>query len=335
MSDQPPVSDVIELAERFRKAVEKRDAAALTDLIETYQSIYEKLQDKITLLTDKISTMPKLTEKSLRELDRFKELLRQVSAELESYQNYVGIQIRKLATEEITAGMSDAKRLVRALGGDPAIVAQWNNINPEVIKTLLGFLQEDGALYQRLSQLAPYTVERIKRALLDNIGIGKNPKAIAKIIEREMGMALTDALRMTRTVQIYTYREANRASYIANSDVVEGWYWMSALDDESCTSCIAMHGTFHTLDETLDDHHNGLCAMLPAVIGAKSPLDKTGEEWFKELPESKQREYMGDAKYDAWKDGKFEFSTLSKQHDDDVYGTMRGETPLKELIGDG
>jgi hypothetical protein len=171
MSDQPPVSDVIDLAERFRKAVEKRDAAALTDLIETYQSIYSKLQDKITLLTDKIATMPNLTEKSLQELDRFKELLRQVSAELESYQNYVGIQIRKLATEEITAGMSDAKRLVLALGGDPAIVAQWNNINPEVIKTLLGFLQDDGPLYQRLSNLAPFTVERIKRALLDNIGI--------------------------------------------------------------------------------------------------------------------------------------------------------------------
>jgi hypothetical protein len=35
---------------------------------------------------------------------------------------------------------------------------------------------------------------------------------------------------------------------------------------------------------------------------------------------------MGDAKYDAWKDGKFEFSALSKQHDDEIYGTMRNET---------
>ena len=43
---------------------------------------------------------------------------------------------------------------------------------------------------------------------------------------------------------------------------------------------------------------------------------------------------MGDTKYEAWKEGKFEFSALSSQHDDDVYGLMRNETSLKDLLGE-
>ena len=333
MSDQPAGTDIIELAKQFRLAVEKRDAVALTDLIETYQSMYQALQDKIELLTIKMAEHPELTRSALLRMDKFKDLLKQVEAELTKFQNYTEIQIRKRVSEEILAGIDDARKLVLAAGGDPAIVAGWNNINPKVIQNMIGFLQEDGALYQRLAKLAPFTVDRLKQTLIDNVGLGKNPRAIARIIERELGMGLTDALRTTRTVQIYSYREASRASYIANSDVVEGWYWMSALDAESCAGCIAMHGTFHTNDETLDDHYNGMCTPIPAVIGGKNPL-QTGEDWFKEQPESKQREYMGDTKYEAWKEGKFEFSALSSQHDDDVYGTMRGETTLKELIGD-
>lgn len=41
---------------------------------------------------------------------------------------------------------------------------------------------------------------------------------------------------------------------------------------------------------------------------------------------------MGREKWDAWRGGKFEFSALSREQDDDVYGRMRTETPLKDLI---
>ena len=335
MSDQPAAENVIDLARKFREALVKRDMAVLQDLIETYQSMYATLQDKITLLTDALAMMENPSVGGLRRLDRYKDFIKQVEVELTKYQNYVEIQIRKAVSEEVLAGTTDARRLVMALGDEAVISGRWNNLNPSVIETVLGFTREDGALFQRLSKIAPTTAKSVANALVENIGLGKNPRTIAGIITKQMGVALTDALRMTRTVQVYAYREANRASYIANSDVVTGWYWMSALDAETCTACIAMHGTFHTNDETLDDHYNGMCTMIPAVIGGKSPLEQTGEDWFKSQPEEKQRQYMGDTKYEAWKEGKFEFSALSSQHDDDVYGTMRGEATLKDLIGGG
>jgi hypothetical protein len=148
-------------------------------------------------------------------------------------------------------------------------------------------------------------------------------------------MGLNDAVRMMRTVQVYAYRDANQASYQVNSDIVRGWYWMAQLDDATCESCISMHGTFHSVDETLDDHFQGRCGMLPATILSNSnPLgsDTAGEDWFKGLPDSQQKAIMGPGKWQAWKDDKFDFSQLSKQVDNDVFGTMRTASTLKDLI---
>jgi len=77
--------------------------------------------------------------------------------------------------------------------------------------------------------------------------------------------------------------------------------------------------------------HN--CAILPWVKGADNPITQTGEDWFKSQPESVQRDAMGNGKWEAWNNGKFEFGALSREYENDVFGLMRGETPLKDLIG--
>jgi len=100
-----------------------------------------------------------------------------------------------------------------------------------------------------------------------------------------------------------------------------------------------MHGTVHSFDETLDDHHNGRCAMIPIVplaesIGIKPPEIEPGETVFGRLSDEEQRARMGPGKWEAWKAGKFQFSDLSQSYEDKVYGTMRGEPSLKALLGE-
>jgi len=97
---------------------------------------------------------------------------------------------------------------------------------------------------------------------------------------------------------------------------------------------VAQHGTLHDLSETLNDHHNGRCAMLPAVKGFDSPLNGfTGEQWFAQLPANQQQAMLGPGKYTAWKAGQFEFSALSGMRVDPVYGPMRVEETLQSLVG--
>jgi hypothetical protein len=168
--------------------------------------------------------------------------------------------------------------------------------------------------------------------------MGVNPRQTARLImsaaEQAFGGGLTDALRTARTAQLWSYREATRANYAANSDVVTGWIWCAELDDQTCEACIAENGTRHDIEETLDGHYNCRCSPIPEVMGQNPVADmQDGETWFGEQDTSTQKQIMGEVKWQAWMDGKFEFSQLSQQTPNDVYGTMRTVTPLKDLIG--
>jgi hypothetical protein len=148
-----------------------------------------------------------------------------------------------------------------------------------------------------------------------------------------LGQGLTTALRTARTAQIWSYREATRANYIANQDVVKGWIWFAALDSETCAACVAEHGTEHGLDEVLDDHYNGRCTMLPLTVTGVNDI-QGGADWLKAQDEETQRAILGKGKFEAWQDGRISLDQLATKHTDEVYGTMTAERSLKELIGD-
>jgi hypothetical protein len=333
MTDQP-VTNIVELAKQFRKALEARDNKTLSQIIKAYGDMYTRLQDKINLLTLQIANLETPTKAAVRKLASYKSLVIEIEKELTKFQGYAGTIMQQAANDAVTLGTRNARLLT--LADNPALSAVWRNLNPRAVETLVSYFSEGSALMKRLDKLAGENALNVANTIIDNVALGKNPKTIAGLIRTSLGGGLTDALRMTRTVQLYSYREANRASYVANNDIVTGWYWMSALDPNSCVSCLAMHGTFHTNDETLNDHHNGLCVALPGVIGGKNPLgsEDAGKKYFDSLQESQQRKYMGDTKFEAYQANKFEFSQLSTTTNNDVFGDMRTVTPLKELIGD-
>lgn len=333
MSDIQP-SDIVTIAKQLARAVEARDNKALKQLIDAYGAMYQRLLPRIDALTLKIASLENPTAAQVHKLAQYKGLVQEVNKELARYQSYASVVMQEAAAQDVAMGITNARTLTYA--GNPAVIAGWKTLNPRAIEALIGYFNEDSALMKRLDKLAGTNALKVANTIIDNVALGKNPKTIANLIRNSLGGGLTDALRMCRTVQLYSYREANRASYAANSDVVQGWYWMSALDPASCMSCVAMHGTFHTNDETLNDHHNGLCTMLPAVIGAGNPLgsETAGQDWFRGLSEQEQRDMMGAGKFDAWKEGKFELDALSTTRQDQVYGEMRTETALKELVGE-
>lgn len=325
--------DVLEAARQFRAALLARDAETLGRLALAYSGIARSLQDKIDALLLTIERDAP-TPGQLAKMSRFLSLLDDTEAQLGKFANFAELEMNGAARAAIAQSVQDARRLViLAAGSDPMIVAGFNQLSPNAIEALLGFMAPDSALYRRLQFLAPATASIVRDKLIEGVGLGYGPPKLAGLINDALGLGLTDALRMTRTVQLYAYREANRATFVANSDVVEGWYWYAELDTETCASCWAEHGSFHTNDETLDDHHNGRCAMIPAVIGRDNPVDQSGEDAFNRLSPEQQQEILGPGKYDAWQAGKFEFSALSSQHADEVYGSMRSEATLADLVG--
>lgn len=325
--------DVIEYAEKFKSALIAKDLQSERRLIQAYRGIYATIRAEVDALVLAIAQTDEMTPGQVARMRRYGQLLADVEQQLTGYSAFTRNEMGEAAKIAVRMGADDARVLAAVSLGDAQFAAQLRGLAPEAIEQLLGFLDPAGPLYQRLGNLPKYTAEQVSRAILDGVGLGRNPRAIAREITRSLGMGLTESLRMTRTVQIYAYREAARANYLANSDVVTGWIWYADLSG-ACPACVAMHGTQHALNERLNDHHNGRCTMLPLTIGSTNPLEGAGEQYFKGLPEAQQKALLGPGKYDAYKAGKFSFSQLATTHTDEVYGEMRSVASLSSLLGE-
>ena len=325
--------DLLTIVDQFRAAMERQDEAALKRLIEVYGRSYKRLDALAQVLAERIGAEAP-TRAQVGRMMQWKSLQEQMIEELTGIQAITRDMLQEQGALNVAMGERDAARMVgAALTGQPMILPGFNRLNQDAIIALLGFLSPEGELYKRVGELAGSTTDYVIEKLTEGVTLGYNPKKIARAFGDAYGRGLTDALRMVRTVQLYSYREASRASYTANSDVVKGWQWGATLDGLTCPACIALHGTVHEMAERLNGHHNCRCAMIPITILFPPAISETGEEWFGKQPEAKQRTLLGRDYYDAYKGGAYKFGELSAEHEDNVYGTMRVKAPLWKLLG--
>ena len=325
------MTTVIEALEQYRRALLRNDRAAMKRLIDNYGLLYQRLEDKIELLLIELAEKG-ITPGRMIRLERYRDLIQQTAIEFEKYGALTNAMLEEQAALGIRYGELHARNVLSiGLTGGTGVAARFNVLPDGAIRAMLGFLQPDGALYNNLKRYSGDHLQFVIDALNESVALGYNPIKTARIIKNAYGRGLVDSMRMTRTAQLWAYREANRASYAAND--TKEWIWFAQLTPGVCAGCVSMHGTRHPMSERLNDHHNGRCTMLPVVDWLPPALEEgAGEKWFRALPESEQRKLLGKGKYEAWRNGDFQFSRLSRLQDDPVYGQMRSETPLKDLV---
>ena len=319
--------------EKIRNSLDKVQRSALLRVINSYKSTTRYLESDIDLLIKELSGT-QLSVADVKKLKAYKRLMSNSAEALKDFSSYLGVDMRNEIDTMTAYGQRDAFEML-LLQDDRLRGVLNRGANPEQLQALVNYLDPGKPLYGRLQQFSSANVDYISQIILQSVSGGYNPTTIARSIMDAFGMGLTDAMRMMRTVQIYSYRDASHLNYQNNRDVVRGWIWYSKLDSLCCLSCVSMHGTFHSVDERLNDHHNGRCVAVP-VTRLSDPFIKEGEgkSWFEQQPEGTQKQMMGAGKYDAWKTGKFDFNALSREKENDVFGLMRSETPLKDLIGE-
>lgn len=336
---------VLQAWEALRKAADNSDADSLERLSRAYAASYADIQPEIDALTEYITVKTKdgakLTQAELKTSGVYRALISAVNDELEDYSSYLRTEIRAAATESARLGARQGSELLKYATA-LALGVTVRSLPPDVIAVMapdsLDFLREylspNGVLFGKIDQLAPYHSKYIADGILERVALGQNPRIIADWITDAYGMGLTDSLRMTRTVQLYSYRQSNNAVQVANSDLLQGVVWSAELDDRVCMSCVALHGKVFPVGTIANDHHNGRCAMLPWVKGTPNPIEQSGAEWFASQPETTQRTMMGEGMYNNYKDGKFAVTDIPREYTDDVYGEMRRAATLKELVSD-
>lgn len=324
--------DVIQLAQKYKDALESLDEEALNRIVTAYTRIYNSLQDKIDALVMEIEALGVPTRAEVARLARYKSLIRQIEAEITKFQSYLETELLNASEASFLLASTQSKQMIQAILSQAGIQAQLGNLPSNAFEVLVSFLQQGSPLYDRIQLLSGTVADYVINTLLEGVALGKGPREIARLIGEAFGRGLTDALRMVRTAQLYASRVAAISNYQNNSDIVTGWVWFATLDDSVCQSCIAQHGTIHGLDETLNDHHNGRCAPLPYIPEFGNPIEQSGIDWFNGLSAERQKKILGQGKYDAWKAGKFTLDQLSQEKENDVYGLMRVEVPLKDLV---
>jgi len=319
---------LLTLADRQKAEALRADAAALEQVIKAYGAMYAGLQGDIDALVLAIERMENPTARAVQALPQYKRLVANSGVALDRFSGFLETVVATAALASIELGLSHSSALVNLFAG-----GTFDSLPADVMTELLNYLRTDGPLYARLQVLTGSTVEWVVQNIIDGVQQGYNPRRIASIIQEAFGRGLTDALRNTRTVQLYSYRESARANYIATDGIVQGWIWYAEIGDpRTCLSCVAQHGTIHGLDETLNDHYNGRCAPIPYIPEFGNMIEQGGEEWFNSLSEAQQQQLMGSMKWQAWKEGKFSFMQLSHEQENEVYGPMRSVASLKQLL---
>ena len=348
-----PEGEIFDAVESFRRELLRKERRAASEMVRVYGEAWKRIKADLERLHAEYEGAKARGEKPgpdwIYQYNRARAFRDQVERELLAFAQYAEEKIRKQQWEAIEAAERHAEELTRrALGKPPAgLVIDWNRIDRAGVETLLGMTQTDSPLHRLLLSVSREGAKAAEDALVQGMLIGENPRDAAREMRKALGTQLSRALTIARTETLRAHREATRASYQANSDIVKGWIWHSATDERTCAMCWAMHGTVHNVDEILDDHPNGRCAMAPETatwsqIGRMYGIDlsdlpdanpeiRLGTSLFMQLPAEKQIKILGPAKWAAWKDGKFTLSDLVGRKRSREWGTHRYEKSLAEL----
>ena len=305
-----PVNPLLESAYKYRLRLDRQSAADIQRLINAYAQLAARLLDKQDLFLAELGT-GEWSVSQVRKMARYQTLIASITDELNRYNAYLGIELDRIANDALSQSILDAKQLINYAGG--GILGGLNTIPTDAIKVLLGFLDPDSPLMKGfIKGYGLDLAQKIGSEILDGVGLGMNPFKVGKLISKYLGLGLSDAIRLARTTQMWTYREATRATMAANSNILDGWIWFAIMDQAvpPCESCLSNHGKLFPVNEPLDDHWNGRCVQLPHVAGDDNPITESGEEWFNKLTEEQQRGIMGKEKLNAYKEGYFNFSDL-------------------------
>ena len=322
---------MLNTADRLKAALLRANAQEIERIVRAFNdTVFVATQaDREALLA--LVEQEGMTVNKLKRSAVFKRLVANTDEQLAAYSAYLMVEMKSIVRHGVELGTRDAKKLI-TVGGKMLSVS----LTPETVPLkaaiqALNLLDTAGPLYAKLQQYGAYNASKIAQGVLDAVIAGKNPRQMAYELTRLYGMPLNDAMRLTRTAQLYSYRRAAHLNYAANYNIVPGWVWYAKLDGDTCVSCWDQHGKYHEHDEQLNDHHQGRCGPLPAVLGF-NPIAENGEQWFNNLSESEQAKIMGPGRYQAWRDGKITFAQNSGVRMDDVYGEMRVVAPLKDIL---
>lgn len=296
------MSSIITASQKFRSEVLRRDRDALRQLSSAYSEIARRLRLDLDALTRDIEAAQRagktVNRDWLRRSLRYQSLIRQAQIEIQNYSSGVLRFIEAQQRSAINLGQDHAAELIQR-GAD----ITFARLPTEAIQEMVGVLEDGSPLASVLDKLGVEASEKIREHLVSGLGSGHGVAKIARRIREDISGPQWKALRLARNEVMRAYRQSSLATYAANSDVLDGWYWISARSTRTCVACWDLHGTFFPLSKTFFPGHVCCrCSSVPAVKGSH-PNITAGSVLFNQLPPKDQITVLGPTRYEMFQKG--------------------------------
>jgi len=304
-------------------------------------TLYKQIQDKL----DNGETVPMSW---LHEQGRLQNIKAFINSEINRFGSKALMTTHQLQQVGVQLGSQSALEMLDATV--PSGVSwTWGRPSSEALRSFIGVSQSGSPLADLFQGFGAEAAEKVGQALLTGLSLGQNPRTIAPQVEQALGISRNRALVISRQEMLRCYKNAATETYRQNDDVVKQWRWTCAKSSNTCAACLAMDGSLHDISEDLESHVQCRCAPVPVTVGwdeilsklgiedissiPSAPQMQTGSEWFHDQDADTQKQILGNAKYDAYKNGDFSFDDLVGHAHDADWGHSIYEKSLKQLVG--
>lgn len=343
------MSHIQQITNQYRQQLLAREATAVHALEQSYAHTLATIQPQLNKLYKEISDKQANGEdvplSFLYEKKRLETLKALIQRSINQYGALAQMQTGQLQHIGATLGQQSAQAMLQA-SKPPSVKWAFGVPSQEAIHNIVGVTQAGSPLADLFSGFGEEAASKAGQALITGVSLGWNPRQIAPQVQQALGISRNRALTLCRTEMLRSYRSMQLSNFQANSDILSGWLWQSALDSRCCAVCIALNGTAHSLDEDLNGHPNCRCARIPKVRDWSEILSGTGvdtsnipdsslqmtsgEDWLNSQDASVQRNVLG-SKYDGWAKGNFSLQDMIGYSHSEDWGHSVYEKPLKAL----
>jgi len=283
-----------------RDALLDREATLTRDLLRLYHPLELSLQEQIKQLKREIPTVEILTaEEKEWKLKRTRALLDHLREEMAVIERRAVRLIARSQWENVAAGIADSHAMAREIG----LGSSFDNLPVDALHQLVGIMADGSPLADTLRSVSAENLGALKQTLFSGVAQGLAPATIARNLQdTQQDLTRRRAVLIARQESVRAYREAGRANYANNDEMISGWRWLATRSKRSCPTCLALDGSVHPLSEQFGGHPACRCTTTPVIEGMSSSRE-TGEEWFAQQPPHVQEQILGKATFKLYQSG--------------------------------
>lgn len=302
------------------------------EMLLRYRSLEKTILEDAKRIVEKINLLrlqglePGVALESERE--RITALLDDVREQIDIWSSGEMRRIESMGAQSAKKGLDAALTQVSMIGsfGQSNIAALENII--QKYKTL--------PITRIYSNAGLEAKERVRDVLFKAVGKGDNPRSIVSQIQQALDSTRNHADTIARTWIIDAHRGAGLDYYRTQKDRIAQWQWLSAKNTRTCPICLAMDGTFHSIDTPFGSHLRCRCTHIPVLDDEfeEEPYI-TGQEYFDKLSYADKIKVVGPVKARLIEDRKIGLQDLVQEYTDPNFGLSRKERSVKSLVSSG